>query len=94
MNKGDIYNNISPLRYPGGKTRACKIIDNIIREHFDITQFDTLSSPFFGGGSFEFYFQNKYNYKLIVNDKFTPLYNFWKQIKTNKICFKRTIYKL
>ncbi len=77
-------NNISPLRYPGGKTRACKIIDNIITEHFDISQFDTLCSPFFGGGSFEFYFQNKYNYKLIVNDKFTPLYNFWQQIKTNK----------
>ena len=79
-----ILNNISPLRYPGGKTRACKIIDNIITEHFDIAQFDTLCSPFFGGGSFEFYFQNKYNHKLIVNDKFIPLYNFWKQIKTNK----------
>lgn len=82
--KENIVNNISPLRYPGGKTRACKIIDNIIIEYFDITQFDTLCSPFFGGGSFEFYFQNKYNHKLIVNDKFTPLYNFWKQIKTNK----------
>ena len=80
----NILNNISPLRYPGGKTRACKIIDNIITKHFDIAQFDTLCSPFFGGGSFEFYFQNKYNHKLIVNDKFTPLYNFWKQIKTNK----------
>ena len=52
--------NVSPLRYPGGKTRACKIIDDIILKHFDVTQFDTLSSPFFGGGSFEFYFQNKY----------------------------------
>jgi DNA adenine methylase len=82
--KENILNNISPLRYPGGKTRACKIIDNIITKHFDIRQFDTLCSPFFGGGSFEFYFQNKYNHKLIVNDKFTPLYNFWKQIKTNK----------
>lgn len=77
-------NNVSPLRYPGGKTRACKIIDDIIIAHFDITQFDTLCSPFFGGGSFEFYFQNKYNHKLLVNDKFTPLFNFWKQIKTNK----------
>jgi DNA adenine methylase len=76
--------NVSPLRYPGGKTRACKIIDDIILKHFDVTQFDTLSSPFFGGGSFEFYFQNKYGYKLIVNDKFTPLYNFWNQIKIDK----------
>ena len=29
--------NISPLRYPGGKTRACKIIDDVILQHFDIT---------------------------------------------------------
>ena len=77
-------NNISPLRYPGGKTRACKIIDNILLEHFDITSFDTIVSPFFGGGSFEFYLQNKYGFKLIVNDKFIPLYNFWKQVKINK----------
>ena len=72
-------NNISPLRYPGGKTRACKIINNILLEHFD-----TIVSPFFWGGSFEFYLQNKYGFKLIVNDKFIPLYNFWKQIKINK----------
>ena len=76
--------NVSPLRYPGGKTRACKLIDEIMLTHFDMTQFDTLVSPFFGGGSFEFYIQNKYALKLVVNDKFTPLYNFWKQVKTNK----------
>jgi DNA adenine methylase len=80
--------NTSPLRYPGGKTRACKIIDNIIKQHFDISLFDTLLSPFFGGGSFEFYFQNKYKKRIIANDKFTPLYHFWKQVKTdkNKLC--------
>lgn len=77
-------NNISPLRYPGGKTRACKIINDIINKYFNIKDFNILLSPFFGGGSFEFYFQNNYNIKLIVNDKFTPLYNFWKQIKINK----------
>jgi DNA adenine methylase len=76
--------NVSPLRYPGGKTRACKIIDEIIQANFDIANIDTLISPFFGGGSFEFYFQNKYNAKLLVNDKFTPLYNFWNQVKINK----------
>jgi DNA adenine methylase len=77
-------NNVSPLRYPGGKTRACKVIDAILNDNFDLKNFDILVSPFFGGGSFEFYFQNKYNYKLIVNDKFKPLFNFWKQIKKNK----------
>lgn len=73
----------SPLRYPGGKTRACKIIDNILLKYFNINSFDTVISPFFGGGSFEFYLQEKYGLKLIVNDKFIPLYNFWKQVKIN-----------
>jgi hypothetical protein len=77
-------NNISPLRYPGGKSRACKIIENIILQYFDINNVNNIISPFFGGGSFEFYLQNKYGLKLIVNDKFIPLYNFWKQIKINK----------
>ena len=78
------FKNISPLRYPGGKTRACKILDQIISEHFHISNFDTLLSPFFGGGSFEFFFQNKYNHHLCVNDKFSPLSNFWKQVKKDK----------
>jgi DNA adenine methylase len=78
------YNNKSPIRYPGGKTRACKILEKVIIEHFDIETIDTIISPFFGGGSFEFHMQNKYKIKLIVNDKFTPLYNFWNQIKINK----------
>ena len=86
--------NISPLRYPGGKTRACKIIDDIILQHFDITCFDTILSPFFGGGSFEFYLQNKYGLNLIVNDKFIPLYNFWKQVKINKIILCEELRKI
>ncbi len=83
-------NNISPLRYPGGKTRACKCLDNIINKHFDIKKFDTIISPFFGGGSFEFYLQNKYDLNIIANDKFTPLYNFWNICKNNnnKLCEK------
>ncbi len=27
--------NKSPLRYPGGKTRACKILDELFLENFD-----------------------------------------------------------
>jgi DNA adenine methylase len=81
-------NNKSPIRYPGGKTRACKILDKVVNDYFDIRSIETIISPFFGGGSFEFYMQNKYGLKLIVNDKFTPLYNFWQQVKIdkNKLC--------
>jgi len=86
--------NVSPLRYPGGKTRACKVIEEVILQHFDLTCFDTIISPFFGGGSFEFYLQNKYGLNLIVNDKFTPLYNFWKQVKINKTILCEELRKI
>jgi DNA adenine methylase len=76
--------NQSPLRYPGGKTRACKILDEIICQQFDISAFDRIISPFFGGGSFEFYIQNKYNLCIIANDKFSPLANFWRVCKTHR----------
>ena len=55
-----IFNNISPLRYPGGKTRACKKLDEILNTNFNIENIKTIVSPFFGGGSFEFFLQNKY----------------------------------
>ena len=77
-------NNISPLRYPGGKTRACKYLDQILEENYNIKEFDNIISPFFGGGSFEFFLQNKYNINIIANDKFIPLYNFWNTCKFNK----------
>jgi len=77
-------NNVSPLRYPGGKTRACKKLDTILKDHFDISKFNHILSPFFGGGSFEFYMQNNYGLNIIANDKFVPLYNFWKTCKCNK----------
>jgi DNA adenine methylase len=76
--------NKSPLRYPGGKTRACKKLEAIMKEHFDISDFDNFISPFFGGGSFEFHIQKNYQLNIIANDKFTPLYNFWNTCKNNK----------
>lgn len=84
---------ISPLRYPGGKSKACKILEQILLEHYDIKNFDTLVSPFFGGGSFEIYLHNKYNLNVIANDKFTPLYNFWVICKTNKNELCEELYK-
>jgi DNA adenine methylase len=85
--------NQSPLRYPGGKTRACKILDEIVSQHFDISAFDQIISPFFGGGSFEFYMQNKYHLRIIANDKFTPLSNFWRNCKSNKATLVQELEK-
>jgi len=69
---------LSPLRYPGGKSRAVKILKEYIPQ-------DTkeLCSPFFGGGSFELYCAqqgiNVYGY-----DVFKPIVEFWQCLISNK----------
>ncbi len=73
--------NKSPLRYPGGKSRAVKILNNIFIAYFKPETFTTVFSPFVGGSSFEFFLQNNYGFNLILNDKFKPLANFWLQVK-------------
>jgi len=67
--------NKSPLRYPGGKTRAIKLLDTYIPEGKT-----TLLSPFLGGGSFELYCRSK-GMTVFANDLFRPLYIFWKTLK-------------
>lgn len=77
--------NKSPLRYPGGKTRACKIIENTLCVcGLKLENYKTLVSPFFGGGSFEFYISNKHGLSIKANDKFRPLINFWQHAKSEK----------
>lgn len=85
--------NVSPLRYPGGKTRACEKIYNVILKFFDVESISELISPFFGGGSFEFYIQNKLKIPIIANDKFKPLYTFWSCVKNEKELLIKEIKK-
>ena len=73
----NVFKNKSPLRYPGGKTRACKILHEIIGEYFDFNKLKFIISPFFGGGSFEFFLSNRYNYSIVANDIYPYLANFW-----------------
>lgn len=68
--------NKSPLRYPGGKTRAISILEKYVSEYFPTKT--VLLSPFFGGGSFELAMAKKLKLKIYGNDLFIPLYNFWK----------------
>jgi DNA adenine methylase len=86
------FTNKSPLRYPGGKTRACKILEVIILKYFDVKKFNVLYSPFFGGGSFEFHLQNKFKFDIICNDKFKPLYTFWGICKNDKLKLCEKLY--
>jgi DNA adenine methylase len=86
--------NVSPLRYPGGKTRACKILNTILEENnINLNEYTYLASPFFGGGSFEFFIGNKYpQLTILANDKFTPLFNFWEKVadqnERNTLCLE------
>ena len=70
--------NKSPLRYPGGKTRAIAILEQYLTTHYSTRK--TLLSPFFGGGSFELYLTSK-GYQIQGNDLFKPLYTFWQTLK-------------
>jgi DNA adenine methylase len=71
--------NKSPLRYPGGKTRAIAILDKYLTQYYPTRKM--LLSPFFGGGSFELHLAaNGYNVK--GNDLFKPLYTFWQTLQS------------
>lgn len=63
----------TPLRYPGGKSRAAKYL--ISQFPYDIIEY---REPFLGGGSvaIEFTKQNP-DIPVWVNDKYKPLYAFW-----------------
>lgn len=62
----------SPLRYPGGKTKALKTLEPWV------PNFKEWREPFLGGGSMSICMSKKYPDKPIwVNDLYFPLYNFW-----------------
>ena len=78
----------SPLRYPGGKSRAVKIISPIIPE------FDEFREPFLGGGSIFVYLKQKYPNKAFwINDLYPNLYHFWKQTQQNVDKLIEQIYR-
>jgi len=66
------------LRYPGGKAKAIKILEQYIPE--DTTK---IVSPFFGGGSLEFHLASK-GVEVEGYDIFKPVVNFWKAVKSDK----------
>ena len=58
-----LYLRMSILRYPGGKTRAIKVLDQQLPDMSDV---DYVVSPFFGWGSFEFHIKDKYRKPPLV----------------------------
>ena len=69
----------TPLRYPGGKSRACVKMDQYIP---DLRDFKEYREPFLGGGSVAIHITKKYpNLNVWVNDLYEPLVNFWKTLQ-------------
>ncbi len=67
----------SPLRYPGGKSRAVKRIISYFPDGLD-----TLASPFLGGGSVELACVSS-GIRVYGYDAFAPLVNFWQAALEN-----------
>ena len=69
----------TPLRYPGGKSRACTKMDQYFPDLRDYVEF---REPFLGGGSVAIHISKKYPHlKITVNDLYEPLINFWLQLQ-------------
>ena len=71
----------TPLRYPGGKSRACTKMDQYFP---DLREYDEYREPFLGGGSVAIHVTKKYpTVKVWVNDLYEPLVNFWKTLQSD-----------
>lgn len=63
----------SPLRYPGGKSRALKFLMANLPD--EITEY---RDPFVGGGSMALAMSERYpDLPVWINDKYEPLFHFW-----------------
>ena len=66
----------TPLRYPGGKSRATAKLAQFFP---DLNQYKEFREPFLGGGSVAIYITKMYpDLNIRVNDLFEPLSTFWK----------------
>ena len=69
----------TPLRYPGGKSRAVAKMANFLPDLEDYTEY---REPFLGGGSMAIWMSQRYPYLNVwVNDLYEPLYNFWRVLQ-------------
>lgn len=69
---------ISPLRYPGGKTKAIGLISQYLPDQIP----KKILSPFMGGASLEIAWANNLDEieEIVACDIFHPLTNFWQHI--------------
>ena len=71
----------TPLRYPGGKSRA---VVKLFQFFPDLSTYGEYREPFIGGGSVAIEVTKRYpDIKVWVNDLYEPLYNFWCELQHN-----------
>ena len=69
----------TPLRYPGGKSRAVTKMEQYFP---DLSNYVEFREPFLGGGSVAIHISKKYPHlKIVVNDLYEPLVNFWMNLQ-------------
>lgn len=64
---------VSPLRYPGGKSKAASVIVPLLADKVEVV------SPFLGGGSVELALSSL-GVKVVGYDALKPLISFWRQL--------------
>lgn len=80
----------SPLRYPGGKSRAITRMKSLLP-----AEFDEYREPFVGGGSFFIYLkQSRPDLKIWINDLNPELYYFWRQSQIDSEKLAREVLKV
>ena len=82
----------TPLRYPGGKSRALSKLFQYIP---DLSGYTDYHEPFLGGGSVALEVTKRYPHLDIwVNDLYEPLYNFWRVLQDNGHDLKNILLQL
>lgn len=80
----------SPLRYPGGKSRAIQVMKHLLPK-----EFVEYREPFVGGGSFFIYLKQKRpDLRIWINDLNPELYCFWKYAQIDSEKLAREILKI
>ena len=78
----------SPLRYPGGKSRA---VDTIVKL---IPDFDEFREPFLGGGSVFVSVKQRFpNKKYWINDLYSELYKLWEMTQKDVDVLVEKVYE-
>ena len=80
----------TPLRYPGGKSRACvRLYD------WFPADIDEFREPFVGGGSVALYFSQLHpDVPVWINDLYVPLYHFWINLRDRGDELSETCYDI